>query len=144
MSQVLVVGIDCSDCSERALNYAVHWAEVSHARLIVVHVIEWSPFSFNTPQENEIRHKRREDELDRAHTEIVDPIVQDLRNKGVEAEGIIQHGHPAETLDLVAEQQQATNILIGRKGNSRIKTKLFGSVASTLVQISSVPVTVVP
>lgn len=144
MSDVLLVGVDCSGCSDRALKYAARSAEQSKLQMIVVHVIEWSPFSFNTPQENEERHKRREDELERAHTEIVDPSVSDLRQQGIYARGVIRHGHPAETLNAVAEEFGATNIIIGKTGSSKIKTQLFGSVANTLVQTASIPVTVVP
>ena len=144
MNKVLLVGVDCSGCSDRALDYAAKRAEQSKLQLIVAHVIEWSPFSFNTPQENEIRHKRREDELERAHNEIVDPVVSDLRKQGLYARGVIRHGHPAETLNELAQEFGATNIIIGKTGSSRIKTQLFGSVANTLVQISELPVTVVP
>ena len=144
MSRVLLVGVDCSACSSRALKYAGDRAEASKIQLIIVHVIEWSQFSFSTAQENDIRHKRREDELDRAHKEIVDPIVSELREKGVFARGVIRHGHPAETLCSVAEEFGATNIIIGKTGSSKIKAQIFGSVANTLVQISKLPVTVVP
>lgn len=144
MSKVLLVGIDCSECSERALEYAEHWAESAKLRLIVAHVIEWSPYSFNTPQENEERHQRREAELDRAHKEIVDPVVNGMRERGIDAEGVIRHGHPAETLCDVAAEMGATNIIVGKTGSSRIRAQLFGSVANSLVQISKQPVTVVP
>ena len=144
MSRVLLVGVDCSECSERALKYAASWTEASKGQLIVAHVIDWSPFTFNTPQENEERHKRREDELDRAHKEIVDPVVSELRERGIDARGVIRHGHPAETLSAVGEEFGVTNIIIGKTGSSRIKTQLFGSVANTLVQVSKLPVTVVP
>jgi len=144
MTQVLLVGTDCSECSHRAVDYAVKWARLANLHLYVVHVIQWSPFTFNTPQELEERHKRREEELSRAHSQIIDPIVADLRSKGVDAEGVVRHGHPAETISALANELDATNIIIGRKGESLIKTKLFGSVASTLVQISNHPVTVVP
>jgi nucleotide-binding universal stress UspA family protein len=144
MREKLLVGVDCSNCSNRALQYASGRAENMEIPLLVVHVIDWSPFSFNTPQENEERHKRREAELRRAHTEIIDPLVGALREKGIAAEGVIRHGHPAETLNAVAEELDATNIIIGKTGSSRIKSQLFGSVTNTLIQISKVPVTVVP
>ena len=134
----------CSDCSSRALEYAAERARVKDARLLVAHVIEWSPFQFSTPQENEERHRRREEELQRAHEEIVDPIVAELREQGVDAEGVVRHGHAADTLDDLAHEFEATNIIIGRQGSSRLRAKLFGSVASTLVQIADRPVTVVP
>ena len=93
MSDVLLVGIDCSACSERALQYAAEWAESAKLQLIVAHVIQWSPFSFNTAKENEERHKRREAELDRAHGEIVDPVVSRLRERGIPARGAIRLDH---------------------------------------------------
>lgn len=144
MSKVLLVGIDCSECSTRALEYAARASEKSKLQMIVVHVIDWSPFTFSTPKENEVRHQRREDELERAHEEIVGPVVSKLREQGLYARGVIRHGHPAETISTVAREFGATNIIIGKTGSSRLKTQLFGSVANTLVQISDVPVTVVP
>lgn len=144
MTEMLLVGIDCSECSERALEYAARWADAAECQLIVVHVIQWSPFSFTTPQENEERHKRREAELDRAHREIVDPVVNRLRESGRNVRGVIRHGHPAETLCEVAAELGATHIVVGKTGSSRIRAQLFGSVANSLVQISKRPVTVVP
>ena len=144
MSRVLLVGVDFSECSDRALEYAANRAEASKGQLIVTHVIEWSPFSFNTPQENEQRHKRREEELERAHKELVDPLVTRLRERGIFARGVIRHGHPAQTLSAVGDEFGATNIIIGKTGSSRIKAQLFGSVANTLIQLSKLPITVVP
>jgi len=144
MSKALLVGIDCSECSERALDYAAEWAASAGLPLFVAHVIEWSPYSFNTPQENEERHKRREAELDRAHQDIVDPVVGRLRERGIDAQGVIRHGHPAETLSDVAAELGVTHIVVGKTGSSRIRAQFFGSVPNTLIQISKQPVTVVP
>jgi len=144
MSRVLLVGIDCSDCAARALDYAADWAESTGGELIIAHVIEWSPFSFTTPQENEERHRRREAELDRAHREVVDPPVDRLRDRGLAVRGVIRHGHAAETLCDVADELGANHIIIGKTGSSRIRAQLFGSVANSLIQISKQPVTVVP
>ena len=65
MSTISAVGTDCSNCSNRALDYAADRARATNSRLIVAHVIEWSQFSWNTPEENATRHKRREEELAR-------------------------------------------------------------------------------
>jgi nucleotide-binding universal stress UspA family protein len=70
--------------------------------------------------------------------------IRELRSQGIEAEGIIRHGHAAETINQLASEVGASNIIIGRKGASSIKTHLFGSVPSMLVQIADQPVTVVP
>ena len=144
MTPVFLVGVDCSECSERALEYAANRARAHNARLLVAHVIEWSQFTFSTPQENEERHKRREEELQRAHAEVVDPIVEKLCASGVKAEALVRHGHVADTLNRLAGEEGATNIIVGRHGSSRLKAQVFGSVASSIVQIADCPVTVVP
>jgi len=144
MSLVFLVGVDCSSCGSRALDYAAERASVKGAKLLVAHVIEWSPYSFSTPQENEERHKRKEEEIERARAEILDPIVSKYKQKGINVEGVIRHGHVADTLMAIAEEHQVTNIIVGRQGSSRLKAQIFGSVASTLAQIADRPVTVVP
>ena len=95
-------------------------------------------------ESNSITVTEKEEELKRAHSQIIDPIIEDLRSKGVDAVGVVRHGHSAETLCALANELDVSNIIIGRKGQSIIKAKLFGSVAITLVQISDQPVTVVP
>ena len=144
MEHKLLVGIDCSDCCNRGLDYATARARASNSRLVLIHVIEWSPYTFNTPMENEVRHKRREEELERARAEIIDPLVARLREQGLRVEGIIRHGSPAETISQVATEIGATNIVIGRRGLSRFRSHVFGSVPGKLVQIADQPVTVVP
>ena len=144
MSQVYLVGIDCSDCSNRALEYVAQKAAAHGSKVLVAHVIEWSPFSFNTAEENAVRHQRREAELDRAHKEIVDPIVEKLKERGIDSEGVIRHGHIAKTLKALADEHRVTTIVVGRQGESSLVAQLFGSVSGTLIQIANLPVTVVP
>jgi nucleotide-binding universal stress UspA family protein len=144
MSPVLLVGIDCSECGDRAVEYAIQQARLTQARLIIAHIIEWSQFSFSTVEENAQRHKRREEEIRRAHAEIIDPIVAKLTAEGLDVEGLVRHGHVADTLDRLARKHGVTNIILGRNGDSRFKKKLFGSVGSHLVQAAECAVTVVP
>jgi nucleotide-binding universal stress UspA family protein len=54
MSDVLLVGIECSACGERALQYAAEWAESAKRQLTLAHVIQWSPFSFSTAKEKSV------------------------------------------------------------------------------------------
>jgi len=143
MQTVYLVGVDGSNCCQRAVDYLIERAGENEGRVLVAHVIEWSPFSFSTPEENEKRHQRREEELDRAHKQIVDPLVEKFREAGISAQGLVSHGHVAQTLDRLARKHNVTSIVIGRKGSSRL-AQFFGSVASHVVQIVDRPVTVVP
>ena len=144
MTDTLLVGVDGSDGGVRAADFAARRAKDGNARLIVAYVIEWSPYSFNTPEENEQRHKRREEEISRAESEILKPLVESLTKDGIKAEGMVRHGHAAEVLSTLATENKASQIFIGRRGLSKMKALLFGSVAGSLVQISPVPVTVIP
>ena len=144
MSSVLMVGIDCSECADRAIAYAVDHAKRSNAKVIVAHVIEWSRFSFSTVEENFERHKRREEELHRANSEVIDPVVNQLKAEGLDVEGLVRHGNVADTLHQLAMENGVTNIILGRQGTSKLKKHVFGSVGSQLVQAAECPVTVVP
>ena len=144
MSQVILIGVDSSSCCQRAVEFASQAASAASAEILVCHVIEWSPYSFSTAMENEVRHKRREEELERANEHIVSPVVESLREAGLRAEGLIRHGHPAQTLAQLAAEKGASSIIVGRTGQSSLKSHLFGSVPSSLVQVAECPVTVVP
>ena len=50
--------------------------------------------------------------------------------------------HTAETLINLAHEYKVAEITIGRRGQSGIKSLLFGSVAGSLMQTSDIPVTV--
>ena len=144
MSVKYVVACDGSPASERAVAFAIDHARSNGGSVLVAHVLEWSPYSFLTPEELEERHKRRGEELARAKTALVDPILASIPTDGVEIDSVIKYGHVAETLADIANEAGATQLVIGRTGESSIKARVFGSVAGTLAQIAPVPCTIVP
>jgi len=144
MSAKYIVACDGSKASGRALKFAIEQAKSSGASLLLVHVIEWSPYSFLTPEELEERHKRRNEELERARTALVDPLVESAMAGGVKASAIIRYGHVTETIADIAEKEGAAQIFMGRTGHSNLAKLLFGSVAAAMAQIAPVPCTIVP
>lgn len=144
MSNSVLVAVDGSEGSKRALRYASERAKLGGARLIVTYVIEWSPYTFNTPEENAERHGRREQDIERATQGVVEPAIAVLKSDGIDCEAVVRHGPPAETLVNLATKHEVQQIVIGRRGQSGIKNLLFGSVVGNLVQTSPVPVVVVP
>lgn len=144
MTNTFLVAVDGSEGSLRAAEYAAERAKASKANLILAYIIEWSPYSFHTPDELAERHKRREEEIERAQTMVLGPVLKSVKDKGIDAETVVNHGSPSESLSELATERNATQIFIGRKGESRMAALLFGSVVGSLVQTSPVPVTVVP
>ncbi len=144
MTDRFVVAYDGSDAARRALDHAVALALGSGAEIVLAHVLEWSPYSFLTAEELAERHKRRNEELERARTAVVAPALKVVTASGLTVETDIRYGHVAETLVAIAEEAGAAQIIIGRTGQSTMVSRLFGSVAGTLAQIAPVPVTIVP
>jgi nucleotide-binding universal stress UspA family protein len=143
MPGTVLVGVDNSDASKRAVEFARDRAKALGVSVVLAHVIPWSPYSFSTPEENEMRHKRRESELAAAREQVLEP-AQAIVGDAVECIAIAKHGDRAELLNALAREHDAFHILVGRTGESRMRAKLFGSVPSQLIQIADVPVTVVP
>jgi nucleotide-binding universal stress UspA family protein len=144
MSQTLLVAVDGSEGAERALDHAVELAKASQATILVAHIIEWSPYSFLSQDEIAQRHKRRQEELSRAEEHLITPVTDKLSQQGIQAKGIIKYGNIAKSLCSIAEEEQANQIIIGRTGDDSFTDRLFGTVPGALVQVSPVPVTVVP
>jgi len=144
MSARIVVGLDGSDAESRAVAYAKKLAKlIGECELILVFVIEWSPYSFQTPEENAERHKRREEEIEAANTRVVTPAVEALRKEGFDVRGIVRHGHVADLLDQIAVAEGADQIVVARTGEHGLAQRVFGSSTANLVMHASVPVTVV-
>jgi nucleotide-binding universal stress UspA family protein len=146
MSQTtLIVGLDGSDAGKRALDFAKALAKlIGDCQIMLVYVIEWSPFSFQTAEENEKRHARREEEPQLAHQRVVDPAVQSTIGEGCAAQGIVRHGDVADILEGLAKEHSASQIIVGRMGERNMKERLFGGVTGRLVAASSAPITVIP
>jgi nucleotide-binding universal stress UspA family protein len=143
MSVTFLVGVDGSEGAQRAAAFAAERARNEGARLLLVCVVEWSPFDTLTPDEQAGRHVEREKEIAHAEAEVLKPIRESL-GKGLEVESLVRHGHVAEVLCELAQERGVAQIFSGRLGRGRFKSLLFGSVAGSLVQVSPVPVTVVP
>jgi nucleotide-binding universal stress UspA family protein len=144
MANKILVALDGSEGSKRALNAAAQHAKLTSSDLVLAYVIDWSPYSFHTPQELEERHQRRESEIQRANDSVLNPEIAALEAEGINVETVVHHGKIAETLLELGDQYGISQIYIGRRGESRMHAMIFGSVSAALVQTSSVPVTVVP
>lgn len=144
MSNKYLVACDGSPASARALQFAINQAKSDGASILIAHVLEWSPYSFLTPEEIEERHARRTDELKRAQMAVVDPLVSSATNEGIQADSVIRYGHVTETLAGIAAKEAVSQMFIGRTGYSNLATRVFGSVAGTMAQIAPVPCTIVP
>ena len=142
MSTSYVVGVDGSEGSIRTAQYALAQAQSAGASLKVLHVLDWSPYSFLTPEELEERRARRVEELERANTAILGSVIDKLGSENVEGE--VRYGQIPEVISKYCDEIGAGQCFVGRHGGGGLSSRLFGSVPGSLVQICNVPITVVP
>lgn len=144
MPKKIVVGYDDSEASKRAMDFAIERARIMDVPIVVAHVLEWSPYSFLTPNELAERRKRRREEMSRAEAALLEPLRRAHANSGVQIQTEIRYGHGAEALIKIANEVDAGHIVIGRTGKKGVSARVFGSVAGNLAQTAPIPVTIVP
>lgn len=140
MSAKLVVGLDGEPSGGRALAYAQHMAKlIGSCEIIVVFVVEWSPYSFQTAEENAARHKRREAEISIAMERVVQPALDELAAAGLSGRGIVRHGDVADTINRISVAEKADQIIVARSSEGGFVKRMFGSATGSLVMSASVP-----
>lgn len=133
----IVLGYDESPGADRALETAVGIASRLSEPLVLV-------FGAHAPGalgEELTSHQEALEEFGRGAT---GRALARARELGVEAEVAIVPSKPAEALIEVAEQRDATLIVVGTYGESPLRGALLGSTPHRLLHLSTRPVLVVP
>lgn len=144
MTEKLVVGICGAAADARTVDHTKRVASlIGDCEIVLCFVIEWSPYSFQTPEENASRHQKKEEEIDIAKERVLAPIIDELKAAGFAVSGIVKHGHVAEILDGTALEERALQLIVARSSHPGIGSRIFGSVATKLAASASVPLTIV-
>jgi nucleotide-binding universal stress UspA family protein len=137
MFDTIVVALDGSDGSERALSLAVDLARRDNAKLVIAHVEEDITGKGGGPihaTEDEVQAdiRRRAEELSGQGL----AVSVEMRS--------VMLGAPSHAIADVADQVGADLIVVGTRGHSAITTLVLGSVARSLLHVARQPVLVVP
>jgi nucleotide-binding universal stress UspA family protein len=118
----IVVAIDGSPASEKALAAAVDLAGHYQAELTALGVVEL-PSAAGVVGEVEGLRERAE-----AHyRQIGQAAVEYARSRGVALRSVIVRGHPADAIVRYAEGEGAGLVVLGQHGHSRIARFFLGS-----------------
>jgi nucleotide-binding universal stress UspA family protein len=132
----ILVGVDGSGHAARALAHAGDLAERTGARIIAVHAAH----SAASDPRVQTRVTRR-----RSLPDLLEDWCTPLHVRGLDDhESVIAEGDPRTALLDVAEERGADLIVIGSRGLGPVSKLVLGSVASSLIHHSHVPVTVIP
>ena len=138
----ILVGLDGSTGSARALAWAIDLAKALGSEILAVHVAELlTPSALG---------------LGLAPIDLPDDWVEDLRSRfenewsaplkqaGVRYRSIFETGAPAPTLLAIAREQHPDLIVTGSRGLGGFGELLLGSVSHQLVLHAQLPVVVIP
>lgn len=140
MFQRILVAIDGSKSSERALDTAMDMAAVWGSGLDLVYVIETGLFS-SLPLDNtwEVIYGILRNEGERA----LSSAKEKADAKGLRVTTHIREGHAGSEILKTAKKVNADLIVVGSHGKSQVDRLLLGSVSSYVVKYSSVTTLVV-
>jgi nucleotide-binding universal stress UspA family protein len=125
----MLVPVDGSKSSGKALNYAASLAKKLDAKLTLLHVQESSLFS-RRPELSQTMGKR-----------ILSDAAEKL--KGTTFDQRLEAGDPAKKITEIAEKEGYDTIVMGSKGHSTIERLLLGSVINHVLHYTKRSVLVV-
>ncbi|MFF0745123.1 universal stress protein [Streptomyces sp. NPDC004111] len=136
MAGRIVVGVDGSEPSVRALRWAAQQAELTGSELVAVTGWEFPMWAGLTPEAAVY-------DPERAAAEILTKTVEQVLGAEAAAKVTQQtvQGNAAEAL--LNRAEGADLLVVGARGYSGLKASVLGSVSLHVVQHSPVPVTVV-
>jgi nucleotide-binding universal stress UspA family protein len=136
----ILVSVDGSDASQRALVRAVEEAKVWNARLHVVYVVETGLFS-SLPADNTVEIMYRV--LEKEGNAVLEQAKRYAAEAGVTAITHMKQGHAGSEIVTLADKEKADLVMIGSHGKSRADRLLIGSVSTYVVTNSKVTTMVV-
>jgi nucleotide-binding universal stress UspA family protein len=144
--RTLVVGVDRSPHSRRALAFVARLAPAPAGRAVVVHVVEavrspstpLVPASVRGHLVGEV--KAVNESRKRAAQRLVDAAASQLTKVGWRARGEVRVGVPAPELLRAVDAARADLVVIGARGTGGVARFLLGSVAETVLRRAPVSV----
>jgi nucleotide-binding universal stress UspA family protein len=133
----ILVGLDGSKSSRKALQAAVDLSRKLNAKVTTLTVVHLPDFSLGGGEVEELEQAEK----------YYQPLLQEVRaygsTLGCDITTVILKGHPTEQLLQYAEDNQVDLIVIGTRGLGGFKKLLMGSVAQKVVSYSKIPVMVI-
>jgi universal stress protein A len=145
---ILLVAVDFSPYSKQALCFAGQLAEKLKAQLLVLHVIH-DPAEAPGFYAQKGKKKKFLRSMEEAAEEMMEEFLLKMRQAHPDlvpikkAKALLVVGTPVTRIVEVAEKKQVSMIIMGSHGRTGLAYLLAGSKVQGVVQLSSVPVTVV-
>ena len=149
MFQRIVVPLDGTDLSSRALPYAVELAQKFSSELILISVVSPSTVvasGVEGPSSVQILVESAQAKDKQAVAEATDrlnAVARDCSAKGIKNSVIVATGAPAEEILKTCQARKADLVVMTTHGRTGIKRAVLGSVTDAIARSSVVPVLVI-
>lgn len=137
MLKKILVGVDGSGDSKKALAKAAELAEKFGSEIIIISVV---------PREVKlaiIQAELLDGSIFSETQKMVAELASDLKARGLKARGITVFGNIASEILKTCEQEDCDLIVVGSRGLGKVERFLLGSIASKIIAHAKVPVLVV-
>lgn len=144
MFKKILVPVDGSEGSWRALNSAEALATKFGGELCVVNVIQ--PYNNAALLAVPLDHAtvtQGNNELEKIGDKVLEMAQEKLTNFEGKAEFHLEIGHPSERIIALTKKERCDAIVLGSRGLSGIAEFFLGSVSSKVSQYATVPVLIV-
>lgn len=145
MEMIYIIGVDISEGSRRALDFAKNQARLisQNVGLILVCVVGWSPYKLQNSEGNENRRLKKIEEVDFANKRVIEHLIKKFKEEVFDVESIVAHGNFVKVLNEIASKKNADQIFISRFPTSKRKNKISDTAAAQILFSSNIPVTIV-
>lgn len=133
----ILVPVDFSDCSGRALEFAMRLAVSSNARLHLLAVVD-DAFLMDTSTDQSFRDQ----ESKKVEAKLDEVIAAEMRET-FQIESVVRFGTAYHEIEVYAGQNSIDLVVMGNVGRGAIADVLLGSVAKHVVRHAPCPVTTV-
>ncbi len=135
----ILVPVDGSPATRRVVEWACHFARIFGSELLILHVVSIPPVQDVSGIQVAAK------ELEEAGQSILSSAVRVAEERSVRPTAILDFsvGNAGMRIAQIAKDKSADMIVIGARGQSRIRMLLMGSVANSVVNNAPCPVFVV-
>jgi len=136
----ILVPIDFSDCSKKALQYALPLAKQHRAAITLLYVV---PLSYAVGEYGGIDYVSLEAETRASADKALAALAVDEIRGEVSVDTLVRTGSPALEIIELAKRLPADMIVVSTHGRTGLKHVFLGSVAENVVRLAPCPVLVV-
>ena len=143
MFEKILVPVDGSETSWKAMEEAKKLAEAFRGEMVVVNVIQpYNNAALLVVPLDQATISQGNEELTKIGNSVLETAKEKCRTSRAK-EFLLEVGHPSERIIAVSKEKACTSIVIGSRGLSGIAEFFLGSVSSKVSQYASVPVLIV-